>query len=66
MKSQYKVVIIQRVLSHYRRPFYGLLRKRLAQADIELVLVHGSPSESEALKRDDVEITWARYIKNRI
>lgn len=65
MKPQHKVVIIQRVLSHYRRPFYELLREQLAGADIELVLIYGSPSESEALKRDGVEIEWAHHIKNR-
>jgi len=52
-------------LKHYRKPFYELLRERLADADIELVLVYGSPSESEALKKDNVEITWAKHINNR-
>ncbi|MCG2722789.1 MAG: glycosyltransferase family 4 protein [Thermodesulfovibrionales bacterium] len=65
MKSLRKVVIIQRVLSHYRRPFYELLRERLAGAGIELVLIHGSPSESEARKKDGVEIEWAHSVKNR-
>jgi len=65
MKPQYKVVIIQRVLAQYRRPFYELLRNRLAGADIELVLIHCSPSESEALKRDGVEIEWTHHVKDR-
>jgi hypothetical protein len=65
MKLLQKVVIIQRLLAQYRRPFYELLRERLAGADIELVLIHGSPSEGEALKRDGVEITWAHHVKDR-
>ena len=65
MKPQHKVVIIQRVLSHYRRPFHELLRKRLAGADIELVLIHGSPSKSGARKKDSDRISWAHHIKNR-
>ena len=65
MKPQYKVVIIQRVLSHYRRPLYELLRERLAGADIELVLIHGSPSKSGARKKDSAKILWAHHIKNR-
>lgn len=48
--SSNKVVIIQRVLSHYRRPFYGLLRG-LAQAKIELVLIYGSPTNSEVINK---------------
>lgn len=65
MKTQHKVVIVQRVLSHYRRPFYELLRERLAGDDIELVLIHGYPSAGEALKGDDVEIEWAHQVKDR-
>jgi hypothetical protein len=65
MKPQHKVVIIQRVLSHYRKPFYELLRERLAGAGIEFVLIHGSPSESEALKRDGVEIEWSHHVRDR-
>ncbi len=65
MKPQYKVVIIQRVLSHYRRPFHELLRERLAGAGIELVLIYGSPSKSKTRKKDGAEITWAHHIKNR-
>lgn len=65
MKLQHKVVIIQRVLTQYRRRFYELFRERLAVADIELVLIHGSPSKSEARKKDNAEITWAHHIKNR-
>ena len=65
MKSHHKVVIIQKVLSHYRRPFYELLRKRLADVDIELVLIHGYPFKDEA-RKSQREIKCARYIKNRI
>ena len=65
MKLQHKVVIIQRVLTQFRRPFHELLRERLAGAGIELVLIHGSPSKSEARKKDGVKITWAHHIKNR-
>jgi hypothetical protein len=65
MKPQRKVVIIQRVLAQYRRPFYELLRKRLAGAAIELVLIHGSPSKKEARKKDNAEIAWAHHVKDK-
>ena len=65
MKPHHKVVIIQRLLAQYHRPFFELLRERLAEADIELVLIHGFPSKSEARKKDGVEIASTKYIKNR-
>lgn len=65
LKSRYKVVIIQRVLAQYRKPFYELLFDRLAQANVELVLLHGNYSNSEAKKNDEVEIEWAHKIKNK-
>ena len=65
MKPQYKVVIIQRVLSHYRCPFHELLKERLAGAGIELVLIHGFPSKKEARKKDNAEIAWAHHVKDR-
>jgi len=65
LKPQKKIVIIQRLLTNYRRPFYELLRKRLAHDGIELVLIHGNPSKSESQKKDASEITWAIHCKNR-
>ena len=65
MEPRHKVVIIQRLLAQYREPFYELLSKRLAGANIKLVLIYGSPSKGEAQKKDSVEITWANHIKNR-
>lgn len=65
MKRRPKIVIVQMILPHYRRPFCELLRERLAEINIDLVLVYGSFSESEVLKKDNVEIAWVKRIKNR-
>lgn len=46
-----KVVIIQRLLAQYRRLFYELLRERLAGTDIELILIHGFPINSEVMNK---------------
>jgi glycosyltransferase involved in cell wall biosynthesis len=63
MTQRYKVVIIQRLLVHYRKPFFELLKKRLAQSDIELIFIYGTPADSEAQKKDGVEIDWAHRIE---
>jgi len=65
MKLRYKVVIIQRFLAQYRKAFYELLTGRLAQTNVEIVLLHGFPSKSEADKKDEIEIEWAHQIKNK-
>lgn len=57
---RYRVVTVQKILTHYRKPFHELLKERLAEVGIELVLIYGSPSKSESQKKDNVEIAWAR------
>ena len=65
MKPKYEIAIIETSLKHYRKPFFELLRKKLSKANIELILIHGCPSNSEVKKKDDVIITWAHRIKNK-
>ena len=65
MKKKYKVYIVNRLLTHYRRPFYELLKKRLDVVGVELGLIYGAPSKREARKNDNVEITWAHHITNK-
>jgi len=64
VRLQHKVVIIEMSLKHYRKPFFELLRERLAQDNIELVLIYGFPNKREAEKKDFVKIEWAHCIKN--
>lgn len=61
-----RVVIIYRLALQYRRRFYELLRCRLDDLGIDLVLVHGQPSSEEALKRDCVAVPWAVQTRNTI
>ena len=65
MKSKYEIAIIEMTLKHYRKPFFELLREQLSKASIELLLIHGFPSKSEAKKNDRAEIEWAHLIKNK-
>jgi glycosyltransferase involved in cell wall biosynthesis len=60
-----RVLIIQRVLPHYRVPFFEQLRKRLAADGIELDLVVGQPTKAGAAKRDQASLPWAAEVTNR-
>jgi glycosyltransferase involved in cell wall biosynthesis len=65
MRRRKKVTIIQRILPHYRKPFFEQLRAKLGNKRIDLNLVYGCASEGEALKKDTVDISWAHKIRNR-
>lgn len=62
--SMKKVVILQHRLMHYRVSFFERVRELGALGGIEVVLVHGQPSKSEALKRDTGELDGAFVVKN--
>ena len=60
-----RVVIIQRRLTQYRKPFFELLRKRLQSEGIDLKIIYGKPSRTEQLKGDNVTLEWGAQITNR-
>lgn len=45
--------------------FFHQLRAELAKNNVELYLIYGKANETDALKRDEVEIEWAKCISNR-
>jgi glycosyltransferase involved in cell wall biosynthesis len=53
-----RVVIIQRRLTHYRVPLFDLLRRKLSQSGIDLVVVYGDPTEAEKEKNDEGSLPW--------
>lgn len=59
-----RVLIVQRVLPHYRVPFFNQLRQRLAFEDVELKLVVGQPTKVGASKRDEASLDWASKVTN--
>jgi len=65
MAKRPRVVIVYRVALQYRRRFYELLRGRLDGLGIDLVLVLGGPSASEARKRDYTPVPWAIQTRNK-
>ncbi|MEM9831977.1 MAG: glycosyltransferase family 4 protein [Bacteroidota bacterium] len=60
-----RVVIIQRRLTQYRKPFFELLRKKLRKKEIDLVVIYGIPNKNEQLKEDNVTLDWGIQIANQ-
>ena len=60
-----RVTIVQRVMTHYRVPFYTALHERLTAAGIHLEVVHGQPNADEASLGNADTLPWARVIRNR-
>ena len=65
MAKRPTVAIVNRIAPQYRRKFYELLKRRLNDEAVNLVLVHGQPGAEEALKRDYVPVSWALQTRNR-
>lgn len=64
MCAMKKVVILQHRLMHYRVSFFERIRELAVLSGIEVVLVHGQPSKSEALKRDTGNFGGAFRVNN--
>jgi glycosyltransferase involved in cell wall biosynthesis len=63
--AKYRVAIIQRRLTHYRKPFFFQLREKLEDRGIDLVLIYGKPTDEELRKKDHVDLDWAVQIENK-
>ncbi len=59
-----KVVLIERVLLHYRSRFYDSCRSHLAGEGIDFSLVYGQPDATETKKSDTADLAWAHKIEN--
>jgi glycosyltransferase involved in cell wall biosynthesis len=60
-----RVLIVQEILPEYRVPFFERLHTRLADAGVELTLVHGFASGGRASRRDAGELPGAVTTRNR-
>ncbi len=60
-----KVLFIYRILPQYRVDFFEQLKQALLKKGIELHLIYGKSTNSDILKRDEVEIEWAKFTPNR-
>ena len=61
-----KVVILNIILPQYRYEFFYLLKKELLKSNIELEVIYGKEKSDNALRLDEVDIDWAKYIPNQI
>lgn len=64
-----RVVIVQRRMTHYRIALFNLMRKRLAEEGIELIVIQGDAAPQEKLKNDEEKLEWGinvpcRYFLN--
>lgn len=60
-----KVTIIQRIVPHYRVPFFESLYHELAHAGIELQLIYGQEFPGTVPRSELLEYPWAVRIENR-
>ena len=60
-----KVLIIYKFLPQYRVDFYQKLRNQLLKNNIELSLIYGKENKVNALKNDEVDIEWGKYVPNK-
>jgi glycosyltransferase involved in cell wall biosynthesis len=60
-----RVLIIYKFLPQYRKEFLNMLKVALAKNSIELELIYGKNSNTDALKRDEIDINWAKFIPNK-
>ena len=59
-----KVVLLQRILPHYRVPLVRALRDHLSTAGIDLVLAYGQERKDSVPQTVRIEEPWAHYIAN--
>lgn len=59
------VLILYKFLPQYRLEFFEQLKIALKKEDVELDLIYGKNKNKDALKKDEVEIPWAKYIPNQ-
>lgn len=60
-----KVVILNIILPQYRTDFFNLLKEVLLKDNIELEIIYGKEKSVNSLKKDEVDIEWAKYIPNK-
>lgn len=60
-----KVLFLYKFLPQYRVDFFNRLRDALYKENIELELVYGKSKGKDALKNDEVDIEWAKYVPNK-
>jgi glycosyltransferase involved in cell wall biosynthesis len=60
-----KVLIIQAVVKHYRKPFFTQLHSALKNEGIDLVVAYSDPNSVHAARHDEAELpdTWGHKVR---
>lgn len=61
-----RVAIIYKYIPQYRRCFFELLKERISQMGMELILICGQPGAADSKKKDTANLEWAKYIPSKI
>src|SRR5690242_9872256 len=61
-----RVAIVYKSLPQYRRRFFELLKLKLDEIGIDLILIYGQAGKKDSTKKDTVDISWATRINNKI
>ena len=60
-----KVVLIQRIIPHYRVKFFDLLSENCRKSGIDLIVIYGQESEGTVPKSVVYERPWSKKIQNK-
>ena len=60
-----KVLIVQRRLTHYRIPFFEILKKMMSLNNLELIVAFGEPTAEESKKNDSGILNWGIKLKTK-
>lgn len=60
-----KVLFLYKYLPQYRVAFFQQLKETLFKHNIELQLIYGKSKNIDVLRKDEVDIEWAKFIPNR-
>lgn len=58
-----KVVILQEYVPQYRVPLFELLKRKLLESGIDLVVAAGEPSSSQSQRHDKGRLDWATPVR---
>jgi glycosyltransferase involved in cell wall biosynthesis len=61
-----RVLILYKFLPQYRLEFFEQLKIALNKEGVELELIYGKLKNTDSLKKDEVEISWARFVPNKV
>lgn len=63
--SARRLLIVQRRMTHYRVPFFKVLKRKCSEVGISLHLAHGDGTPAEMAKADSGSLEWAHHLRTR-